>query len=376
MTGPPHSVLLTNSSSLYAGGEFYVLELARTLRSRGHGVVVACPSGNLLSEKCRAAGVETAAVEFPPNGALARHIGILRSLVRKHGATILHSNTNYDRTAGAFAARLAGAFHVTNVHSFHSISHNLTHLVRNRFATDHFLVDGVCVKELLVYEDRIDPAKISVLHLGVDPAAMRRDEALRRSVRASFGLTDTHVVIGNVGRLVPFKGQEFLLRAFAHLAGSQREARLVLVGDGELRESLGALAAELGVSGSVVFAGFRDDLVAVYSAFDIYCHSSVEGGGETFPFAVLQALSQELPVVVTRVGDVAVMVEEGVNGYVLPDRDPDALAHALARLMTEPVRAAEMGRESRALLMRRFTTEVMVNAVERVYDALRARRAR
>jgi glycosyltransferase involved in cell wall biosynthesis len=374
MTSPRHRVLLTNSSSLYAGGEFYVLELARTLCARGHGVLVACPSGNLLSEKCRAAGVATAAVEFPANGALARHIRLLRSLLREHKATILHSNTNYDRTAGAFAARLERAFHVTNVHSFHSISHNLTHVVRNRWATDHFLVDGVCVKDLLVREDRIDPAKISVVHLGVDPAAMRRDEALRSAVRASFGLGDADVVIGNVGRLVPFKGQEYLLRAFALVAGARPEARLVLVGDGELRERLGALAGELGVAARVVFAGFRDDLVAVYSAFDIYCHASVEGGGETFPFAVLQALSQELPVVVTRVGDVAVMVEEGVNGYALPDRDPGALARALAELLADPAEAARMGRESRALLLRRFTTDAMVDVVERLYDTLHSRR--
>jgi glycosyltransferase involved in cell wall biosynthesis len=376
MTGPRHRILLTNSSSLYAGGEFYVLELARTLVARGHGVLVACPSGNLLTEKCLAAGVPTAAVEFPANGALLRHIRLLRSLLREHGAAILHSNTNYDRTAGAFAAKLEGAFHVTNVHSFHSISHNLTHAVRNRWATDHFLVDGVCVKDLLVREDRIDQAKISVLHLGVDPAAMRRDPGARRAVRASFGIADGQVVIGNVGRLVPFKGQEDLLRAFAQVARVGPEARLVLVGDGELRQRLGELAAELGVAGSVVFAGFRDDLVAVYSAFDIYCHSSVEGGGETFPFAVLQALSQELPVVVTRVGDVAVMVEEGVNGHVLPDRDPGALAHALTRLLADPDRAAAMGRASRALLVRRFTTDAMVDVVERLYDSLSTRRRR
>lgn len=364
------NILLTNSSSLYAGGEFYVLELSAALQARGHRVLVACPPGNLLTAKCAAAGVETVPVDFPANGALPKYTGILRALIRERGISLVHTNTNYDRTAGAFAAKLERALHVTNVHSFHSISHNVTHMFRNRWATDHFLVDGVCVKELLVREDRIAPSKISVVHLGVNPDTMRRDPAKRPAIRSEFGFAATDVVIGNVGRLVPFKGQEYLLRAFAGSRSRHPEARLLLVGDGELREPLGAIAEELGVGPHVVFGGFRDDLNAVYSAFDIYAHTSVEGGGETFPFAVLQALSQELPVVVTRVGDVAEMVEEGKNGFVLPDRDPHAVARALDELLGHREMIAAMGTRSRELLLRRFTTAKMVDVVERVYAGL------
>ncbi len=375
MPSAPFNILLTNSSSLYAGGEFYVLELSASLMQRGHQVWVACPPGNLLTKKCAAAGVPTIGVNFPPNGELAKYVGILRSLVREHRIAIVHTNTNYDRTAGAFAALLERAKHVTNVHSFHSISHNLTHMFRNRWATEHFLVDGVCVKDLLVREDRIAPSKISVVHLGVDPEAMKRDPRLREAVRAEFGYAPGDVVVGNVGRLVPFKGQEYLLRAFAHVSKRESSARLLLIGDGELREMLGRLSQELGVGPLVSFAGFRDDLTAVYSAFDIYCHSSVEGGGETFPFAVLQALSQELPVVVTKVGDVAEMVTEGVNGFAVADRDPQALARALGELFSDRGRIAAMGARSRELLLRRFTTGVMVDVVEDVYRRLAANRA-
>lgn len=374
MTLTPRNILLTNSSSLYAGGEFYVLELSAALQARGHKVWVACPAENLLTKKCSAAGVPTIPVSFPANGELLKYIGILRRIIREEEIELLHSNTNYDRTAGAFAARLEGIAHVTNVHSFHSISHNLTHVVRNNWATDHFLVDGLCVKDLLVDKDGISPSKISVVHLGVDPASMKLDAQLREAVRAEFGWSEGAVVIGNVGRLVPFKGQEYLLRAFAGAARAHPDARLVLVGDGELRDELERLSSELGVAGTVAFAGFRDDLTAVYSAFDIYCHSSVEGGGETFPFAVLQALSQELPVVVTRVGDVAEMVEDGITGVVVNDRDAGALARPLAELLASQERRLSMGRRGRELLLKRFTTNVMVDTVEGMYATLRWKR--
>ena len=365
-----HSILLTNSSSLYAGGEFYVLELSAALRKRGHRVWVACQPENLLAEKCAAAGVPTIPVRFPANGQLLKHVGMLRRIIREHRIMLVHTNTNYDRTAGAFAATLEGAGHVTNVHSFHSISHNLTHMIRNRWATDHFLVDGACVKELLIREDRIAPSKISVVHLGVDPGTMKRDLGMRRAVREEFGLADEAVVIGNVGRLVPFKGQEVLLRAFAQVSRSHAHARLLLVGDGELRDPLLRLASELGIAAHVSFAGFRDDLTAVYSAFDIYTHASIEGGGETFPFAVLQALSQELPVVATRVGDVAEMVNDGVSGFIVPDKDPDALASSVNQLLADPARIASMGARSRELLLKRFTSAQMVDVVEGVYAGL------
>ncbi|MBI1803764.1 MAG: glycosyltransferase family 4 protein [Ignavibacteriae bacterium] len=370
----PFTILLTNSTDIYAGGEFYVYSLARELQARGHDVLVACKSGNLLREKCEQAGVRIFPVDFPPQGKLMRHVNILRRLMKDRSIEIVHTNTNYDRTAGAFAARLEGKAHITNVHSFHSLRHNVTHWLRNRWATDHFIVDGVCVKELLAKEDGIPASRISVIYLGVDPVEMRRDELLRQKVRQEFGFTDEEVVVGNVARLVPFKGHEYLLQAFAACASNFFHARLLLVGDGELYEKLTDLAAVLGVQDRVMFAGFRDDLQAVYSAFDLYVHPSIEGGGETFPFAVLQALSQELPILVTRVGDVAEMVEEGVNGFVVPDRDHKALMEKLEMLLRDQSVRRGMGERSRHYLLRRFTTQNMVDAVENIYTRILQRR--
>jgi glycosyltransferase involved in cell wall biosynthesis len=142
------------------------------------------------------------------------------------------------------------------------------------------------------------------------------------------------------------------------------------VGDGELRERLGELADESGSSDRIVFAGFRDDLTAVYSAFDLYAHSSIEGGGETFPFAVLQALAQELPVVVTNVGDVARMVEEGVNGFVVADKDPSLLAGAMVKALRDPSIRGHMAEASYDRFQRDFTLGKMTDRIEIVYDSV------
>jgi len=362
-------ILLTNSTDIYGGGEFYVLELAMALRSRHHDALVVCKPANLLYRKCREAQLPVRAIDFPGQGKLLKHILLLRDIIREEGIQIVHTNSNYDRTAGAFAARISGAVHVTNVHSFHSLRRNLTHWLRNARATDHYIVDGDCLKEMMVRQDRISPERISVVHLGVDPDSMRPDKALRLKIRAEFGLNETHIVIGNVARLVPFKGHEYLLRSFEAVRKNNPGAHLLLVGDGERRAELLELARSLGVEREVHFAGFRDDLRALYSAFDVYAHASVEGGGETFPFAILQALSQELPVAATRVGDVAAMVQDGLTGFLVPERDVPQLAQKIALLSGDPALRLTMGREGRKLLLRQYTKDIMVSAIEKIYES-------
>ncbi len=365
-SGAHRSILLTNASSIYAGGEYYVLVLATTLISRGHRVIVSCRPDNLLAEKCAANSVPVAPVGFPERGKLLENVRRLKEIVRKENIDIVHTNTNYDRTAGALAARLGGARHVANVHSYHSISHNLTHRIRNRYWTDSFIALGEGAKEILI-RDGIPAGKIDIVRLGLDPDANVRSPELGARVRAEFGIGDEDILVGNVGRLVPFKGQEYLLRSFATLTPRHPAARLMIVGDGELDGALRRQAAALSLGDRVIFTGFRDDIPSLYSAMDVYAHSSVEGGGETFPFAVLQALAYGLPTVVTNVGEVGAMVEEGVTGFAVRDRDEEAFAGALGRFLSDAALRESMGRKGRELMMRRFTSEVMASAVEDVY---------
>lgn len=363
-----HSILLLNASGIYAGGEYYVLILAEELRKRGHAVTVSCRPDNLLATKCRGKGIDVAPVDFPDRGHLWKNIRILSGFIRAGSVDIVHSNTNYDRTAGAIAARLTGKRHVANVHSYHSISHNLTHWIRNRYWTDRFITVGDCVRDTLFRIDGVSPSRISTVHLGLDPGANARSGELREKLRAEFGLDDNMILLTNVARLVPFKGQEYLLRSFATLADGFPRARLLLAGDGELETKLRDLAARLGISDRVFFAGFRDDIPAVYSGTDIYVHSSVEGGGETFPFAVLQALAFGLPLAVTDVGEVSAMARNGENGFVVRDRDEKAFAGAVADLLGDAGLRQAMGKKSRDHFLRHFTAEEMAGNVEKIYD--------
>ena len=363
-------ILLLNALDIYGGGEFFVYQFAELLKRRGHWVWVSCREDNLIYEKCRASGIDVFPLDYPKNnkkGKLVKNVNALKKFIKENKIDIVHSNTNYDRTAGAFAAKAAGVPHVTTNHSFHSIEYNPTHWLRNKRLTDHFIVDGECTKELLMKRDKIKNDRISLIHLGIEPESMKRDEKLRKKIRKEFGIKDKDIVIGNVARMVEMKGQEYLIKAFQQVSGKFPDATLMIAGSGKLERNLHKLVQSLDINDYVIFTGFRDDMQAVYSSFDIYAHTSVEGGGETFPYAVLYALAQELPVVVSRVGDVPVMVVEEINGFVVPDKNPEAIAKKLTILLDNKDMREKMGRASLNHLKRNFTVEKMVEEIEKVY---------
>ena len=363
------NILLLNALDIYGGGEFFVFQFADLLKKNGNNVWVSCREDNLIFEKCKKAGINVFPIDYPKNGK-GKLLGIIRKLkkfILENKIQIVHSNTNYDRTAGAFAAKWAGVKHVTTNHSFHSIEHNPTHWYRNTKLVDHFIVDGECTKELLLNDDSIKENQITLIHLGIEPDTMKKDYTLRAKIRSEFGINEGQLLIGNVGRMVEFKGQEYLIRAFPEIIKKFPETRLMITGSGKLENMLHELAGSLGVKDKIIFPGFRDDMQAVYSAFDIYAHTSVEGGGETFPYSMLYALAQGLPMVITRVGDMPAMVDEGVNGFIVEDQKPHLIAEKLCLLLSDHDLITKMGKASLDIIHARFTEDVMVRNIENVY---------
>lgn len=231
-------VLLLNALDIYGGGEFFVYQFANLLKKHGHKVWVSCREDNIIYNRCRSSGIDVFPLNYPKKGKrrVIRNIRSLKNFIIQNRIDIVHSNTNYDRTAGAFAARFGGAKHITTNHSFHSIEYNLTHWLRNKYLTSQFIVDGECTRELLLKDDTIDNNHITLIHLGIEAETMKRDQQLRQQVRDEFGIRDDNLLIGNVGRMVEFKGQEYLIKAFPKVLEKFPSSQLMVVGSGKLEK--------------------------------------------------------------------------------------------------------------------------------------------
>jgi len=361
------NILLTNATSIFAGGEDYVLILARYLQRRGHTVYVSALPDHLLLEKCRAAGIPVVPVEYRGMDRVFAVSAHLRREMRARAIQIVHSNANYDRTCAALAAVWSPVCHVAGIHSTHSIQHNLTHWMRNRWGIDHFVTDADAGRDMLIAEDGIQADRIATVPIGIEDEPEDRRRTARVAARAMLGVDDHTVVIGNVARLVPFKGHHNLLDTVAEVVRQSRRVLFPIIGDGELLHTLQLQARTLGIEEYIRFLGFQDNLHEWYPGFDIYCHSSLELAAEMFPIAILRALATSLPVVCTNVGGIALMVEQRVSGILVPPADPPALASALLGVINDAGMRERMGHAAHERFLQRFHAAAMAEQMERVY---------
>jgi sugar transferase (PEP-CTERM/EpsH1 system associated) len=178
-------------------------------------------------------------------------------------------------------------------------------------------------------------------------------------------------VIGTVGRLQDVKDQATLIAAFALLCERRPEARaglrLAIVGDGPLRARLAEKAAQAGVADLVWFPGARNDIPELMRSFDVFALSSIAEGT---PVTLLEAMACGRPIVATAVGGIPEVVQDGVNGALVPAGNPQALADALALYVDNRPRVAAHGAAARERIERHYSVAAMVGAYTALYDQL------
>jgi glycosyltransferase involved in cell wall biosynthesis len=184
---------------------------------------------------------------------------------------------------------------------------------------------------------------------GIEPAPPV-PAAARERRRAELGLSEEDRVLVCVGRLSRAKGQRHLLRALALLAPQFPRLRCLLVGDGEERAALEALAQELSLGPALRFLGSRDDVPELLSLGRAFVLPSEWEG---LPVALLEAMAAGLPCVATRVAGTAEVIREG-SGLLVPPSDPAALAAAIRSLLLDPALAERMARQGAADVRARF----------------------
>jgi glycosyltransferase involved in cell wall biosynthesis len=197
-----------------------------------------------------------------------------------------------------------------------------------------------------------------------------RGESAGRSPRTGDGLTVTCVA-----RLIPEKGLEDLLVAAGEVLAKYPQVHFAIYGDGPLRTALVARARRLGVDGAVSFRSpyRRDELPAIMQDTNIFVLPSITEG---LPLALIEAMAWGRPIVATRVGGIPDAVTDGATGLLVPPGDPPALARALASLVEDAGRRAELGRAAaEAFLASGFTAEAVVGQVLAVYERALARGA-
>lgn len=231
------------------------------------------------------------------------------------------------------------------------------------------------LERYLVERVGVPTARITQIYNGVDSQRFRPAAAAEPAPDGWPFPGDDLWRIGTVGRMQGVKHQTLLARAFVQLLQRRPElrarARLVMVGDGPLRATAQALLAEAGMASLAWLPGERADVPELMRALDVFVLPSL---GEGISNTILEAMASGLPVVATRVGGNAELVQPGITGELVPPDDAMALSAALERMADATHRAREMGREARLVVEQRFSLAAMLEAYGRVYaGGLRSR---
>ncbi len=208
---------------------------------------------------------------------------------------------------------------------------------------------------------RLAPEKVRIIHNSIDAERYPSAEGLIAK-RDDLGLDERHRVVAVAAVLREEKDHQTILRAIARLTSLVPHLKLLLIGEGPERQRLQALARELGIGERVIFLGSRADAAELLACADVVTLASYTI--ECFPYAILEAMAMRRPAVCTAVGGLPEMIEDGVTGYLVPPRDPDALARALGSVLGAEDRGQAMGEAARRRLEERFPFSAMLRAAE------------
>jgi len=275
----------------------------------------------------------------------------------------VHAHNHLPLIYGALAGKLNGCTVVTTRHGQDEGSPRQIWLRRQavRLVDSFVAVSNQVANNARALKLAVEP-KLTIIENGIDLGRYGPHPSWRAEARAEIGVPENARVIGTVCRLVVCKNLGLLLRScLPHLSD---ELRLVIIGDGPERRVAESFAALHAHGKFVRFLGLRNDVARLLSGLDLFALSSkVEG----HPIAVIEAMATGLPVLATKVGGVPEMIEDGTTGF-LSQMEDTAFATRLAEALEQCHRWPEMGRAAMSVAHQRFSSEIMADRYQRIYD--------
>ncbi len=372
----------------------YILGEIRTLRSLGFELEVASvsspdrPFDQLAAEERQEASRTFYIKSAGPLRALRAHaaaffrrpiaycaglgyaLGIRRGLLYFIEAVMLgdwmisrslsHVHIHFASTVGLIATRI---FPITMSNSIHGpaefddpIGFRLQEKVRRSLFVR--AISSFGRSQLMRVSDYSDWGKIEVSRLGVDPS---------RFAPRPFRDNPAPFEIVSAGRLSGEKGQHVLIDAIARLAATGRNVRLRLVGDGPDRKSLAAHVAARGLTGHIVFEGWRsqEELRRLYSESDACALASFLEG---IPLALMEPMAMEIPCVATRITGIPELIRDGIDGLLVTPSDERELADALARLIDDPALRRRLGQSARCRILQDYDLQKNITQLAAIFS--------
>jgi glycosyltransferase involved in cell wall biosynthesis len=348
-----------------AGMERVVARLATTLRARGHSVGITCTDlEGALAPGLRDQGIRVTHVPAPGRSTLVRPVA-LRRWFEEISPDIVHIH-NVPWLKAALAARQARVPGVLFTLHGRNAAQKRMGLLLDRCAVrlcDRITAVSTPLHQHVTERLHAPPQRVLTIPNGIDLEEFSPSRA-RGRVRAQLGLRDDQPLVGMVARLEPVKNHACLLRAFAKVSGEVPSARLLLVGDGQLRGDIERRIAECGLGESVIMMGERADVADVYRDLDVHVLSSFAEGAS---ISLLEAMASEVCNVASDVGGTPELLDGGSCGLLVSAGDADALARGIIEVLRDSERRRGLARAARRRCLEHYGFAKAIDRYERIY---------
>ncbi len=349
------------------GAQEHLNSLVNRLDPERYDVSIVSLSPGSAVRKLQKAGFSVTVIDEVDDaiavGALATHLADVR-------ADVIHNHMYRAETVGTRAAVALGEvghrkpYVVSTVHSSRIRSDEDRQTLRDLTPRmDQLIAVSRMIEDKIEDEGRVG-TPVRLIYNGVDLSRYDHQEACC-TLPDEYGMEPGSQIVGVVARLEQEKGHPTLLASWPLVLRAVPDAYLLIVGEGSRRDALEAQARELKIAHRVVFTGRRDDVPSVTAALDVAVLPSYR---EAQGLSILEAMALSRPVVASNVGGIPEMIEDGRTGLLVPPHDPPALAAAIIRLLTDHPYADTIGRAGHDLVHDRFCIELMVGAIETIYD--------
>lgn len=361
------NVLHLSDSLAFGGLERLVFNFATKLDPRKYQVSACClHQDGVFGEKIRQNGKHVHVIGKKP-GLQPGLLLTLYNLFRHNSIDILHTHNFSPLLYGVLPARLAGVKVI--VHTDHGRTSFPD--LRRRMTAERWLTRGVDaitavsnqLKRDLVKYEGISETHIRVIINGIDLDEGHAITTAHLVLREELGIRPKDSVVGVCCRLVEQKGVAYFLEAASLILKEDKDIVFIVAGDGPLKSNLRDLADRLGITSSVRFLGFRQDVPSILELLSVYVLPSLFEGT---PLGLLEAMWAGKAVVATRVGSNEEVIEDGISGSLVDARDVERLAVAIRALCRDQKKAVAMGQRA----VERITSSFSLNTMIQQYDGL------
>lgn len=387
---PKYRILFLDHTAILSGAERSLLDLILRLNTRQYEPIFVCPREGPLAEELRQNHIEVKIIPVP-EGILETEreeichnpcklciklfqiiVPILKlsKFVRENKIYILHANTLKACLLGLIAGKIGGAKVVWHVRD----------ILPDGFAKKLFLFFSMFTTKIIVISNAVRTAFIKAdkrmvtIYNGIDINQLVAET--RQDVRNQFNISENYFVIGMVGQITPLKGQRYFFEAASQVLKTVQNVRFLVVGDVMFKKDMNIaykmelvnLVKKLHVSQEVIFTGYRADVLDIIDTFNILVHPAVLP--EAFGRVLIEAMALKKPVIATNIGGLQEIVGDGVTGFLVPPKNPEAIAEKVIQLLRDRHKTKEMGKAGYERVSQLFDINNTVKKVQQIYEEI------